>query len=86
MAQAARAHATVKPYTGEARARVTPIPNSVATTVEAWPTPTTVVSATESSLAMLPFKLTKVAAVVQPKCTVKGKNSQLDVDNDAVTA
>jgi len=70
LAHAANAHAIVKPYVGDALMRVIPTPKAVAVTIEMCPTLIRVESLT--LMAMLPFKFTKVAAVIQPKCIVSG--------------
>jgi len=72
--QAARAQARVKPYAGDDCARVMPTPRAVATNAEECPSAMRDVVETLSSEAREPFKFTRVAADVQPKCMVKGSS------------
>mmetsp|Transcript_6960 Transcript_6960/g.18929 ORF Transcript_6960/g.18929 Transcript_6960/m.18929 type:complete len:225 (+) Transcript_6960:162-836(+) len=71
-AQAASAHAKVSAYAGIECATARPVPRAVPTAADAWPAAITARSEMFSSIANEPLRFTRVAAVVQPKCIVRG--------------
>jgi len=69
----AKAQANVRPYVGAHQERANPTPKTVAANAEECLNAIRDRADADSSEASDPFRLTNVAAVVQPKCMINGK-------------